>query len=227
MHMTKKNFKKILKNEKKGYTLMYTLIAMVVCCALVFSTITISTYYNNNLSRKTGTRGAVFAAQSGLETTEDYLNYCYKELYYGATSPKELYTRVYDTLNALMVSNDVNGQNEKCTLILQGYSNYNYGGSGAHGVAAQLIPDSTANISYKTYYSKVFMENIKTRGEITLLSLGEYVQNNKAYYKFITVTVLIQPIYGDDGVITSFDFKTIQYNETLKGGTELWGSVQW
>lgn len=223
----KKKFEKILKNEKKGYTLMYTLIAMVVCCALVFSTITISTYYNNNLARKTGTRGAVFAAQSGLEVTEDYLNYCYKELHYGATTPKELYTRVYDILNSLLVSNDVSGQNEKCMLILQGYSNYDYGGSGANGVAAQLVPDSTSNISYKTYYSKVFMENIKTRGELTLLCLGEYVQNNKAYYKFITVTVLIQPIYDDTGVITSFDFKTIQYNETLKGGTELWGSVQW
>ena len=225
--MYKKTFQKILKNEKKGYTLMYTLIAMVVCCALVFSTITISTYYNNNLARKTGTRGAIFSAQSGLETTEDYLNYCYKDLYYGARTPRELYTRVYDILNTLVVSNDVDGQNEKSMLVLQGYSNYDYGGAGAYGVAAQLSPDSTANISYKTYYSKVLMEDIKTRGEITLLSLGEYVYNNKAYYKFITVTVLIQPIYGDDGTITSFDFKKIKYNETLKGGTELWGSVQW
>ena len=45
---------------------------------------------------------------------------------------------------------------------------------------------------------------------------GEYIYNNKAYYKFITVTVLIQPIYGPDGTITSFDFKTIQYNETFR-----------
>ena len=218
---------KILKNEKKGYTLMYTLIAMVVCCALVFSTITVSTYYNNNLARKTGTRGAIMSAQSGLELTEDYLNYCYKDSYYGATSAKELYIRVYDILNTLIVTNDGSGLNEKSMLILQGYSNYEYGGSGANGVAAQLIPDNTSSISYKTYYSKVFMDDIKTRGELTLLSLGEYIYNNKAYYKFITVTVLIQPIYGPDGTITSFDFKTIQYNETLKGGTELWGSVQW
>lgn len=225
--MHKKNLKKILKNEKKGYTLMYTLIAMVVCCALVFSTITISTYYNNNLARKTGTRGAVFAAQSGLETTEEYLNYCYKELHYGATSSKELYTRVYDILNELIVTSHGSIPNEKSMLILQGYSNYEYGGSGAHGVAAQLIPDNVSSVSYKTYYSKVLMENIKTRGELTMLSLGEYIYNNKAYYKFITVTVLIQPNYGSDGVITSFDLKTIQYNETLKGGTELWGNVQW
>ena len=220
-------FKKILKNEKKGYTLMYSLIAMVVCCALVFSTITISTYYNNNLARKTGTRGAIFAAQSGVETTEDYLNYCYINLHSGATSAKELYVRVYDILNSLTVSNDSNGTNNKSMLIMQGYSNYAYGGSGANGVAAKLIPDNASSISYKTYYSKVFMDNVKTRGELTILSLGEYVYGNKAYYKFITVTVLIQPIYDDNGVITSFDFKTIQYNETLKGGTELWGSVQW
>lgn len=222
-----KFFKKILKNEKKGYTLMYTLIAMVVCCALVFSTISISTYYNNNLNRKTGNRGAIYASQSGIELTEDYINYCYKELSPGATSAKELYIRIYDILNSIIVSNDGVGGNDKCTMILQGYSNYDFGGAGANGVSAQLIPDKTANISYKTYYSKLFMEDIKTRGELTILSLGEYVHNNKSYYKFITVTVLIQPNYNSQGVIDSFDFKTIQYNETLKGGTELWGNVQW
>lgn len=217
---------KILKNEKKGYTLMYTLIAMVVCCALVFSTITVSVYYNNNLSRKTGSRGAIYASQSGIELTEEYINYCYRDLHAGATSAKELYIRIYDTLNELMVSNDGTNGNEKCAMILQGYSNYTFGGISSDG-AINLEPKQTSNISYKTYYSKLFMEDIKTRGELTLLSIGEYIYNNKSYYKFITVTVLIQPHYGTNGVIDSFDFKTIQYNETLKGGTELWGNVQW
>lgn len=222
-----KKFKKILKNKKSGYTLMYTLVAMVVCCALVFSTISISAYYNNNLARKTGNRGAILAAQSGIEVTEDYLNYCYQDLHGGgAKTTKELYTRIYDILNDLIVTGGDGNENDRTGLVLQGYSNYEYTyGTGA--VSAQLIPDTNANISYKTYYSKTLMNNIKTRGELTILSLGEYVQNNKAYYKFVTVTVLIQPNYNANGKIDSFDFKTIQYNETLKGGTELWGSVQW
>lgn len=219
--------KKILKNAKKGYTLMYTLVAMVVCCALIFSTISISLYYNNNLARKTGTRGALFAAQSGVEVTEDYLNYCYQNLSGPAYTPRELYVRIYDTLNLLMVSGETDDGTEHTGLILQGYSNYEYGYDMATGVAAQLTPDNNANISYKTYFSKILMDNLKTRGELTILSLGEYVSNNKAYYKFVTVTVLIQPNYNSHGTIDSFDFKTIQYNETLKGGTDLWGNVQW
>lgn len=222
----KKNFKKILKNKKKGYTLMYSLIAMVVCCALVFSTISISTYYNNNLARKNGARGALLASQSGVEVTEEYLNYCYKELYGTSYSPKELYTNVYDILNELTVTGEATGSSDRCGFILQGYSNYEYTSPGG-GVSAQLVPDNAANISYKTYFSKILMNDVKTRGEITILSLGEYVSNNKAYYKFTTSTVLIQPNIDSSGRISSFDFKTIQYNETLKGGTDLWGNVQW
>lgn len=224
----KEKFKKILKIQKKGYTLMYSLVAMVVCCALVFSTISISTYYNNNLLRKNGTRGALLSAQSGIETTEDYLNYCHKNLFGVAYTPKELYSNIYDILNSLIITGETDSGSELCGLILQGYSNYNYSFDLSAGIPAKLVPDSTANISYKTYYSKLLMDNIKTRGELTILSLGEYVMNSKAYYKFITVTVLIQPNYDDTGKIDSFDFKTIQYNETLKGGTDLWGkSVQW
>ena len=221
------NFKKILKNEKKGYTLMYSLIALVVCCALVFSTVSISLYYNNNLSRKTGSRGALMSAQSGIEVTEDYLNYCYKEFYGLSYDAEELYTRIYDILNDLIVTGELGSGSDLCGLILQGYSNYAYSHDAASGISAKLIPENQANISYKTYYSKLLMNNIKTRGELTILSLGEYVMNNKAYYKFITVTVLIEPNYNDDGLIDSFNFKTIQYNETLKGGTDLWGNVQW
>lgn len=220
--------KKILKNSKKGYTLTYTMIAMVVSLALIFSTISISTYYNNNLARKNGTRGALLSAQSGIEVTEDYLNLCYKELHGNAYSAEELYSDVYDILNDLIITGEQKDSSDYCGLILQGYSNYEYAGPDATGnVAASLTPDAKASISYKTYYSKILMNNIKTRGEITLLSLGEYVYNSKSYYKFITVTVLVQPNYGTSGVIDSFDFKIIQYNETLKGGTELWGNVQW
>jgi hypothetical protein len=224
--MFKNNLQKILKNSKKGYTLVYTLTAMIVCCALVFSTISISTYYNNNLAKKNGTRGALSAAQSGFETTESYLNYCYRDINGGgATSAKELYINIYDILNELIVTSESTNGTELSGFILQGYSNYTYGFTAEN--PAILTPNSEGNISYKVYYSKLLMDNLKTRGELTLLSLGEYVQNNKAYYKFITTTVLLQPNYDSDGRIGSFDFKTIQYNETLKGGTDLWGNVQW
>ena len=220
--MFKNNFQKILKNSKKGYTLVYTITAMVVCCALVFSTISLSTYYNNNLARKNGTRGALVAAQSGFETTESYLNYCYDG---GATTAKELYTQLYDDLNELIVTSESSTGTDLTGFILQGYSNYVYSATPEN--PAVLTPNSEGNISYKVYFSKLLMDDLKTRGELTLLSLGEYVRNNKAYYKFVTITVLIQPNYGEDGRINSFDFKTIQYNETLKGGTDLWGNVQW
>lgn len=205
---------------------MYTLVAMVVCCSLVFSTISVSTYYNNSLARKTGSRGALLSAQSGIELTEEYLNYCYQELYQGSRTASELYKRLNDILDSFTIANEGVGNN-KCKLIVQGYSNYNFQLGGGTSASSELIPDAKSCISYKTYFLRSSQQNLLNRGELTILSLGEYVVNNKSYYKFITVTVLIQPNYAPDGSIDSFDFKTIQYNETLKGGTELWGNVQW
>ena len=221
----RKRLEYIQKNRKKGYTLMYTLVAMVVCCSLVFSTISVSTYYNNSLARKTGARGALLASQSGIELTEEYLNYCYKEAYSGSQSASELYKRINDVLDSFTVTNEGAG-NSKCKLIMQGYSNYGFKLGSGTTASSELEPDAKACISYKTYYLRSTQQNLLNRGELTILSLGEYVVNNKAYYKFITVTVLIQPKYVN-GSIDSFDFKIIQYNETLKGGTELWGNVQW
>ena len=138
--------KKILKNSKKGYTLTYTMIAMVVSLALIFSTISISTYYNNNLARKNGTRGALLSAQSGIEVTEDYLNLCYKELHGNAYSAEELYSDVYDILNDLIITGEQKDSSDYCGLILQGYSNYEYAGPDATGnVAASLTPDAKAS----------------------------------------------------------------------------------
>ena len=219
----------ISRNNKQGYTLMYSLVAMVVCCALVFSTISVSTYYNNSLARKTGSRGSLMAAQSGIELTEEYLNLCYLDKYSGARTASELYRRINDALDAFPATNASLGTNT-CKLILQGYSNYYFktdAGTSSNSASSELYPDAEASISYKTYYLCSSQSNLISRGELTILSLGEYVVNNKAYYKFITVTVLIQPNVDDTGIISSFDFKTIQYYETLKGGTELWGNVQW
>lgn len=55
---------------------------------------------------------------------------------------------------------------------------------------------------------------IRTKGKLTLLSIGEYVYQNKSYYKFITVEVLVEPVY-ESGMITSLKLKTVDYSESV------------
>ena len=44
--------------RNKGYVLVYSLIAMMLACALVLSTVTIVLYYGNNINRTIGGNGA-------------------------------------------------------------------------------------------------------------------------------------------------------------------------
>ena len=69
-------------------------------------------------------------------------------------------------------------------------------------------------------------QEIRNQGRITLLSVGEYVYQNKSYYKFITVEAVIEPVYTA-GMITSLRLRIVDYQESIKGGTSLWGNVSW
>lgn len=44
--------------RRKGYVLVYSVIAMMLSCALVLSTVTIVFYYGNNIKRTVGENGA-------------------------------------------------------------------------------------------------------------------------------------------------------------------------
>ena len=54
--------------KKKGYVLVYSVIAMLLTCALVLSTVTIILYYGNNVNRTVGGNGALYVADSGISS---------------------------------------------------------------------------------------------------------------------------------------------------------------
>lgn len=210
--------------RNKGYVLVYSLIAMSLCCALVISAVSITLYYGNNTNRKIGSEGALYVADSGIDAFENYLNAYYKDKGNIKTNVPELWTAVYDIVNEIV---PIVGETEdtKSLLALKGYLNFNYIIS-KENKTRSLSADIALNGAYKVYISELKKPDIRDTGQITLLSIGEYTYQNKSYYKFITAKVLIVPI-EKDGFITEFALKTVEYYETIKGGNELWGNVAW
>lgn len=210
--------------EKKGYVLVYSVIAMLLTCALVLSTVTIVLYYGNNVSRTVGGNGALYVADSGVSSFEDYLNAYYIDKGNIKTNSEDLWITVYDIVEEIVpvVSPDSDG---KALLALQGHLNYNYVISAATGLRS-LSADENLSGAYKVYLAEQKKSEIRNNGKITLLCVGEYVYQNKSYYKFITVEAVIEPIY-DSGMITGLRLKTVDYSESIKGGTTLWGNVSW
>lgn len=210
--------------EKKGYVLVYSVIAMLLTCALVLSTVTIVLYYGNNVSRTVGGNGALYVADSGVSSFEDYLNAYYIDKGNIKTNAEDLWITVYDIVEEIVpvLSPDSDG---KALLVLQGHLNYNYVISAATGLRS-LSADENLSGAYKVYLAEQKKSEIRNNGKITLLSVGEYVYHNKSYYKFISVEAVIEPIY-DSGMITGLRLKTVDYSESIKGGTSLWGNVSW
>ena len=213
-----------MKNRKKGYVLVYSLIAMMLACALVISTVTIVLYYGNNINRTIGGNGALYVSDSGVEAFEDYLNAYYVDKGNIKTNAKDLWATVSDIVDEIVPLTGA-GQDSKALLALQGYLNYNYIISAADRTKA-LSADEGLSGAYKVYIAASRKGDVKNKGEITLLSVGEYVYQNKSYYKFITVKAVIEPVY-DSGMITALTLKTVEYSETIQGGTSLWGNVSW
>ena len=210
--------------SKKGYVLVYSLIAMMLCCALVISTVTIVLYYGNNINRTIGGNGALYVADSGIEAFEDYLNAYYIDKGNIKTNAKDLWATVSDIVNEIVPITGA-GQDPKSLLALQGYMNYNYIISASDRTKA-LSADEGMSGCYKVFIATSRKADIKSKGEITMLSVGEYVYQNKSYYKFITVKAVVEPAYTS-GMITALQLRTVEYSETIQGGTSLWGNVSW
>lgn len=210
--------------KKKGYVLIYSVIAMMLACTLVISTVTIVLYYGKNINRTIGGNGALYVADSGIESFENYLSAYYVDKGNIKTNAKDLWETV-DVIIGEIVPISGDGQDEKSLLVLQGYMNYNYIISAADRTKS-LSADETLSGSYKVFFAQDKKSEIRTKGKLTLLSVGEYVYQNKSYYKFITVEVLVEPVY-EGGMITSLKLKTVDYSESVKGGSTLWGNVTW
>lgn len=210
--------------KKKGYVLVYSVIAMLLTCALILSTVTIVLYYGNNVNRTVGGTGAQYVADSGIASFEDYLNAYYIDKGNIKTNAEDLWVTVYDIVEEI-VPIVGEGQNDKALLAVQGYLNYNYVISASTGLRA-LSADESLSGSYRVYIATQRKNEIRQNGRITLLSVGEYVYQNRSYYKFITVEAIIEPVYTS-GMITGLTLKTVDYQESIKGGTSLWGSVTW
>jgi len=210
--------------KKKGYVLIYSVIAMMLACTLVISTVTIVLYYGKNIGRTIGGNGALYAADSGIDCVENYLNAYYIDKGNIKTNAKDLWETI-DVIIGEIVPITGSGQDTKAVLLVQGYMNYNYIISEADLTKA-LSADEKLNGSYKVFFAQDKRSEIRSKGKLTLLSMGEYVYQNKSYYKFITVEVLIEPVY-EGGMITSLKLKTLDYSETIKGGSTLWGNVSW
>lgn len=210
--------------KKKGYVLVYSVIAMMLSCALVLSTVTIVLYYGNNVNRTVGGNGALYVADSGIDAFEDYLNAYYIDKGNIKTNTKDLWITVYDIVEEIVpITGD--GQDEKSLLALQGYLNYNYIISAADKTKS-LSADENLSGAYKVYLAQSEKNKIRTEGKLTILCAGEYVYQNKSYYKFITVEAVVDPIIKN-GMITGLTLRTVEYSETIKGGTNLWGNVMW
>lgn len=210
--------------RNKGYVLVYSLIAMMLACALVLSTVTIVLYYGNNINRTIGGNGAQYAADSGVEAFENYLNAYYIDKGNIKTDTRDMWATAYDIVDEIVPITG-EGQNSKALLALQGYLNYNYIISAGGGTKA-LSADENLSGSYKVFIATDKKGDIRTKGHITLLSVGEFIYQSKSYYKFITVEVLLEPVY-EYGMITGITLRTVGYYETIQGGTSLWGNVSW
>lgn len=210
--------------KKKGYVLVYSVIAMLLTCALVLSTVTIILYYGNNVNRTVGGNGALYVADSGISSFEDYLNAYYVDKGNIKTNAEDLWITVYDIVEEI-VPVIGEGQSDKALLAVQGYLNYNCVISASTGLRA-LSADEALSGSYRVYVATQKKQEIRNQGRITLLSVGEYVYQNKSYYKFITVEAVIEPVYTA-GMITSLRLRIVDYQESIKGGTSLWGNVSW
>lgn len=210
--------------KKKGYVLIYSVIAMMLACTLVISTVTIVLYYGKNINRTIGGNGALYVADSGIDGFENYLSAYYIDKGNIKTNAKDLWETV-DVIISEIVPITGDGQDEKALLVLQGYMNYNYIISAADRTKS-LSADETLSGSYKVFFAQDKRSEIRAKGKLTLLSIGEYVYQNKSYYKFITVEVLVEPVY-EGRMITSLKLKTVDYSESVKGGSTLWGNVMW
>ena len=210
--------------KKKGYVLVYSVIAMMLTCALILSTVTIVLYYGNNVNRTIGGNGAQYVADSGIAAMEDYLNAYYVDKGNIKTNAEDLWVTVHDIVQEIVpvTRPDSDG---KALLALQGHLNYNYVISASTGLKS-LSADENLSGAYKVFIADQKIGEIRNKGTITLLSVGEYVYQNRSYYKFITVEAVIEPIY-ESGMITGLTLKTVDYSETIKGGTSLWGNVSW
>lgn len=210
--------------RNKGYVLVYSVIAMMLSCALVLSTVSIVLYYGNNMNRTIGGNGARCVADSGLQSFENYLNAYYIDKGNMKTNACDLWITAYDIVEEI-VPLEGSGQDSKSLLALQGYLNYNYIISPSAGTKS-LRADQTLSGAYKVYIAATEKMKIRTEGRMTLLCAGEYVYQNKSYYKFITVEAIIDPVY-ESGIITSLKLRTVDYIENIKGGNDLWGNVAW
>lgn len=210
--------------KNKGYVLVYSLIAMMLACALVLSTVTIVLYYGNNINRTIGGNGALYVADSGVDAFENYLNAYYIDKGNIKTSTRDMWSTVYDIVDEIVPITG-EGQNSKALLALQGFLNYNYIIS-AGGGTKSLSADENLSGSYKVFIATSRKGDIRTKGHITLLSIGEYIYQNKSYYKFITVKAVLEPVY-EYGMISGITLRTVEYYETIQGGTSLWGNVSW
>ena len=210
--------------KKKGYVLVYSVIAMMLTCALILSTVTLVLYYGNNVNRTIGGNGAQYVADSGIAAMEDYLNAYYVDKGNIKTNAEDLWVTIYDIVQEIVpvTGPDSDG---KALLALQGHLNYNYVISASTGLKS-LSADENLSGAYKVFIADQKNGEIRNKGTITLLSVGEYVYQNRSYYKFITVEAVIEPIY-ESGMITGLTLKTVDYSETIKGGTSLWGNVSW
>ena len=209
---------------KKGYVLVFSVIAMLLTCALILSTVTVVLYYGNNVNRTIGGNGAQYVADSGIASMEDYLNAYYVDKGNIKTNAEDLWVTVYDIVQEIVPVTGP-GSDGKALLALQGHLNYNYVISASTGLTS-LSADEKLSGAYKVYIADQKIGEIRSKGTITLLSVGEYVYQNRSYYKFITVEAVIEPIY-ESGMITGLALKTVDYSETIKGGTSLWGNVSW
>ena len=106
--------------KKKGYVLVYSVIAMLLTCALVLSTVTIILYYGNNVNRTVGGNGALYVADSGISSFEDYLNAYYVDKGNIKTNAEDLWITVYDIVEEI-VPVIGEGQSDKALLAVQGY----------------------------------------------------------------------------------------------------------
>ena len=210
--------------KKKGYVLVYSVIAMMLTCALILSTVTLVLYYGNNVNRTIGGNGAQYVADSGIAAMEDYLNAYYVDKGNIKTNAEDLWVTIYDIVQEIVpvTGPDSDG---KALLALRGHLNYNYVISASTGLKS-LSADENLSGAYKVFIADQKIGEIRNKGTITLLSVGEYVYQNRSYYKFITVEAVIEPIY-ESGMITGLTLKTVDYSETIKGGTSLWGNVSW
>ena len=135
--------------RNKGYVLVYSVIAMMLSCALVLSTVSIVLYYGNNMNRTIGGNGARCVADSGLQSFENYLNAYYIDKGNMKTNARDLWITAYDIVEEI-VPLEGSGQDSKSLLALQGYLNYNYIISPAAGTKS-LRADQTLSGAYKVY----------------------------------------------------------------------------